>query len=191
MMKLRLFHSAPLILIASLAFTPIVEGYAQRTGSDAAAVEKPTEQIADPITKKTKVVDPFITTKAQLRGGNNSTIRAIHQAAKIGDDLSIVQYGVEQDRSILHHHSNDGTLLHESAQSGHVGIVKYLYEAGADVNMKSRDGATPMHLAVAEKNYEVVSYLESGSGLVRRIVILYDVPVHGSRFIRIRVHSSQ
>lgn len=105
---------------------------------------------------------PYVATKTKLRGSNSpmSRVHAIHQAAKVGD-LVRVQQGVKYDKSLLHHRSDDGTLLHESAHAGHASIVQYLYEAGADVNSKSNSGATPMHLAKVEHQQEVVSYLAS------------------------------
>lgn len=90
----------------------------------------------------------------------------LHHAARTGDLELLEKRTFEQknDQSFLHHRGgvSGRTLLHDSAHAGHAHIVKYLHEAGADLNIKSwGDGATSMHLAKVEGNHDVVSYLES------------------------------
>ena len=43
---------------------------------------------------------------------------------------------------------------------GHVAVVKYLVEAGVDLNPGNHEGGTPLALARQEGHEEVVAYLE-------------------------------
>jgi cytochrome c len=51
--------------------------------------------------------------------------------------------------------------LHIAARSGCLDCVKALVEAGADVNAKTKDGKTPLHLAKRSGQREVADYLMS------------------------------
>merc|ERR1712167_529619 len=49
-------------------------------------------------------------------------------------------------------------------QEGHLGIVKYLCEAGADKDKAADDGATPLYISCEEGHLEIVKYLcEAGA----------------------------
>jgi prolyl 4-hydroxylase len=95
----------------------------------------------------------------------NKKASNIHFAAQIGD-LTTIQRAVEKDKSILGvTDANGWTPLHESARAGHKEIVRYLFEAGADINAKTDGGSggTVMWLAKQSlgEDHELISYLES------------------------------
>ena len=58
--------------------------------------------------------------------------------------------------------------LHEGVRSGHLEVVKYLVENGADVNaLTDRDGSSALWWAkqVFEEGHPVIEFLESVGGL--------------------------
>jgi len=60
--------------------------------------------------------------------------------------------------------TNGWRPLHEGARGGHLDVVKYLVENGADVNATTgSDGGTALYYArrVLEENHPVISFLES------------------------------
>jgi ankyrin repeat protein len=46
-----------------------------------------------------------------------------------------------------------------AAQDGHCNVVKMLLEGGVDVNVKSKSGTTPLHLAAKNDRLTVVREL--------------------------------
>jgi cytochrome c len=56
---------------------------------------------------------------------------------------------------------NREAVLHIAVRSGCLNCVKALVEAGADVNAKTKDGKTPLHLAKFKGQREVADYLLS------------------------------
>ena len=73
------------------------------------------------------------------------------------------------------------TLLHEAARDGNVLKVKSLIAAGAKINIKNKEGKTPMSLASENKNIEVEAVLQSNLDLFRYAApfILNDECVRG------------
>jgi len=49
--------------------------------------------------------------------------------------------------------------LHVAANHGHIAVVKFLLDAGADINRKSKSGETPLHLAVLRNHPDIVKCL--------------------------------
>lgn len=54
--------------------------------------------------------------------------------------------------------------IHYAAKMGHVGMINALVDKGVDINAKTDKGATPLHLALLEKNEpEIFTLLEHGA----------------------------
>ena len=51
------------------------------------------------------------------------------------------------------------TVLHRACTGGNLEIVKLLVEAGADIALPTKDGKTPLSLAVSSCHFEVSEYL--------------------------------
>ena len=54
---------------------------------------------------------------------------------------------------------NGYTALHEAAWSGHIAVVVFLVEHGAEVAAKDNDWDTPLHLASVKGRLPVVEFL--------------------------------
>ena len=67
-------------------------------------------------------------------------------------------YGVEINRFDQRNFMED-TVLHTVCSWGDINAVKVLVAAGADVNAKGDQGATPLFNAVIGKNSDVVAFL--------------------------------
>ena len=65
---------------------------------------------------------------------------------------------------------NKMTLLMWACDIGHLDIVKYLTETGANLNMQDADGQTCLHYAVSCDNVDIVKYLAGNKKLNRSIV---------------------
>lgn len=61
------------------------------------------------------------------------------------------------------------TMLMWACDRGHLDVVKYLVEHGADVNKRDSDGQTCLHYAVSCEHVEVVKYLASLSAIDSKI----------------------
>lgn len=59
--------------------------------------------------------------------------------------------------------ANGWTVLHESARSGRLEIVKLLLEHGADKNLITKTGVTPLNIAreYLREDHELIEYLEN------------------------------
>jgi ankyrin repeat protein len=49
--------------------------------------------------------------------------------------------------------------LHLASQNGHVEVVQFLADHGADSTVQSKNGHTPLHLASQNEHAEVVQFL--------------------------------
>jgi len=76
-----------------------------------------------------------------------------------------VAYLLSQGAEVSYQGSSEGkSALHIAAQFGYVETVKVLLKAGADVNLKDKNGETPLFLAVLEGGPEVQMLLtQSGA----------------------------
>lgn len=64
----------------------------------------------------------------------------------------------------------ENSPLHLAARDGHLPIVQLLIEKGADVNMRNKDGQSPLHLAVRRKNcIDLVKHLISNGADVNSV----------------------
>lgn len=85
----------------------------------------------------------------------------LYEAASIGDLNSVMQHLTNQPSSI-HSYSSDGfTPLGLACYFGHLEIVKYLVNHGADVNKASSNSfhVAPIHSATAISDYEITAFL--------------------------------
>jgi hypothetical protein len=56
-----------------------------------------------------------------------------------------------------------GTALHQAARQGHLGIVKFLVERGAQLSAVNEQGQTPLHLAAQNGQLVIVEWIISNS----------------------------
>lgn len=74
-----------------------------------------------------------------------SSFGLLQRAARNGD-LSLVKWSIEQGTSVDQPCDfNRWTALHATAHKGHVEIAEFLIKHGANVNVKDKDGYTPLH----------------------------------------------
>ncbi len=96
--------------------------------------------------------------------GSQQTVA--HLAAQTGN-IEALQSAVKNNKTAVKARDENGwTPLHEGARAGHIDVVKYLIENGADVNDKTGDGVkggTVLFWAKQqlEPEHPVISYLES------------------------------
>jgi len=100
--------------------------------------------------------------KSQPRSFTTGSTEA-HYAAQSGN-LEGLQEAIKKKKTIVNAKDENGwTPLHEGARGGHLEVVKYLVEAGADVNTTNKQGATPLWWAKHQhgQDHPVIEFLES------------------------------
>ncbi|KAL3910851.1 MAG: hypothetical protein SGILL_007525 [Bacillariaceae sp.] len=87
-----------------------------------------------------------------------------HQAAQ-GGDLGTLKREVEKKKDLVNAKDRNGwSPIHEGVRSGHLDVVKYLVDSGADVNaMTGTGGGTPLYIAKThlEEDNPIIAFLES------------------------------
>ena len=86
----------------------------------------------------------------------------VHSKAQAGD-LKGLQEAIKQKKDLLHAKDKNGWQpLHEASRGGHVDVVKWLVESGADPNATTSNGGTALYWAkFYDPSGEVVEFLES------------------------------
>jgi ankyrin repeat protein len=57
------------------------------------------------------------------------------------------------------------TVLHHAAVKGNLEVIEYLMLRGAEINQKTRNGKTPMALAVESRKTEAAGLIERYGGI--------------------------
>jgi len=85
--------------------------------------------------------------------------QALHNAARSGD-YTAVKALLSTDSSLINETDDwNQTPLSIAADKGHLEIVKYLVEQGAQLNQADRLDNTPLHIAAGKGHLEIVKYL--------------------------------
>ena len=92
---------------------------------------------------------------------SNSKTLPLHDAAEKGDYNKIVylikQYGVDVD--LKDSARGNATALHVASRSGHLDIVEFLSDSGANLNAKGPWDMTPLMYSIIFHRIDVVKYL--------------------------------
>jgi len=91
---------------------------------------------------------------------NNKTL-PLHDAAEMGNYDKIVHLIKERgiDVNMKDAARSNATALHIASRSGHLDIVKFLSESGADLNAKGPWDMTPLMYGIIFHRLEIVKYL--------------------------------
>ena len=85
----------------------------------------------------------------------------LHEAALVGDVASarlLLQNKADPNRT---ERSNGGTPLHVACFQGQTEIAKMLIKAGAKLNVRDKEGFTPLFQAKDQGHFELMKYLKS------------------------------
>ncbi|XP_041479669.1 E3 ubiquitin-protein ligase MIB2-like isoform X2 [Lytechinus variegatus] len=102
-----------------------------------------------------------------LPNDGNSIESQLYNAAKTGDHDRVLEI-LSSSPENVNGKVNDKSALHKASARGHLKVVKALIEAGADIEITTDDGHTPLHYAVDGDEPAVVKYLiEKGADIDR------------------------
>ena len=99
--------------------------------------------------KNTKALESVVykSSKLDITGDSEAEKQLLLKAAENGK-LEQVKEILSKQPLLVNAKDSDGyTALHRSSYSGHINIVKYLIEKGANVDGKTDDGWRPIHCA--------------------------------------------
>ena len=100
--------------------------------------------------------------KRYVPSGKGDGRTALHQAAAKGNLERIEEMLSVNSAEIIHSKDeNQWQPIHEAARGGHLDVLKYLIDMGADIGSKTSNGGTPLWWArkVLDEDHEVVQYL--------------------------------
>lgn len=101
------------------------------------------------------IVKVLIDAGADVNAMNKDEYTPLRLVPQSDDNVNILKLLIDAGSDVNSNSSlwNDGTLLHEAAESGKVNILKVLLESGADVNAKnSFENNTPLQLAASSRH---------------------------------------
>lgn len=104
------------------------------------------------------------TNQAAPPSNRRVTDEEVFRIAAAQGDLAEVRKLLEAKRDILHKQDENGwQAIHEAVRGGHIDVVKYLVQQGADIGHKVKNGGSTLWLAKEnfKSDHEMVRYLLS------------------------------
>lgn len=95
-----------------------------------------------------KIIEKLIENGAELTIRNNNGLNVMHMAAQGDQPNALVYFKEKYDMKINSLDHVMSTPLHWACYMGSESAVDYLISWKADINIKDKDGFTPLHLAV-------------------------------------------
>ena len=93
--------------------------------------------------------------------------------------MKIVKFIIESDRGLIKQVDNDGaTPLHTACCQSSLKVVKFLVEAGANVNASRDNGATPLHVASHHVQPEILEFLVESGADANRVTFAGASPLY-------------
>lgn len=114
---------------------------------DKAAESAPTEAAA-PKDAEAKPTDEQLPAYSLITAAKSGDLDGVKRMLAEGVDISTMAYG-------------DTTALHAAAEAGELAMVEYLVDNGATVNIKNKEGRTPLWLAANNDHGRTAKYLIS------------------------------